>query len=174
MAFSKIIAESMDLTDTYAFTGTVTGAGGNASGFLVTKSADQTISADTWTQVTLDQEIFDTDSVFASNAFTVPSTGNYYMFAHARVNTINSRQNIQIALYKGGSYFSGIMNDRVYANDTGHEIFCHFGGVISLTASDVITLYARAGSNSEVVTGTTNGTPTGIQAYTGFGGFKLG
>ena len=28
MAFSKIIAESMDLTDTYAFTGTVTGAGG--------------------------------------------------------------------------------------------------------------------------------------------------
>ena len=27
MAFSKIIAESMDLTDTYAFTGTVTGAG---------------------------------------------------------------------------------------------------------------------------------------------------
>ena len=28
MAFSKIIAESMDLTDNYAFTGTVTGAGG--------------------------------------------------------------------------------------------------------------------------------------------------
>ena len=28
MAFSKIIAESMDLTDDYAFSGTVTGAGG--------------------------------------------------------------------------------------------------------------------------------------------------
>ena len=28
MPFNKIIAESMDLTDTYAFTGTVTGAGG--------------------------------------------------------------------------------------------------------------------------------------------------
>ena len=29
MAFSKIIAESMDLSDNYAFTGTVTGAGGS-------------------------------------------------------------------------------------------------------------------------------------------------
>jgi hypothetical protein len=29
MPFNKIIAESMDLTDTYAFTGTVTGAGSN-------------------------------------------------------------------------------------------------------------------------------------------------
>ena len=30
MPFNKIIAESMDLTDTYAFTGTVSGAGGGA------------------------------------------------------------------------------------------------------------------------------------------------
>ena len=154
--------------------GTATGFGStNASGFLVTKSADQTISADTWTQVTLDQEIFDTDSVFASNAFTVPSTGNYYIFAHARINSPNARQNVQIALYKGGSFFSGIMNDRVYANDNGHEIFCHFGGVISATASDVITLYARVQDNSEVVAGTSSGTPTGIEAYTGLGAFKL-
>ena len=148
-------------------------AGGNASGFLITKSADQTISANTWTQVTLDQEIFDTDNVFASNAFTVPSTGNYYMFAHARINTINAGKDAQIALYKGGSFFSGIMNDRVHANSDGHEVFMHFGGVISLTASDVITLYARVQDNSEVVAGTSGGTPTGIEAYTGFGGFKL-
>ena len=40
------------------------------------------------------------------------------------------------------SFFSGIMNDRVHANSDGHEVFMHFGGVISLTASDVITLYA--------------------------------
>ena len=154
--------------------GTATGFGStNASGFLVTKSADQTISANTWTQVTLDQEIFDTDSVFASNAFTVPSTGNYYMFAHARINTINAGKDAQIALYKGGSFWSGIMNDRVHANSDGHEVFMHFGGVISATASDVITLYARVQDNSEVVSGATGGTPTGIESYTGFGAFKL-
>ena len=147
--------------------------GTNASGFLVTKSSDQSISGNTWTQITLDQEIFDTDGVFASNAFTVPSTGNYYIFAHARINTPNGGKNVQIALYKGGSYWSGIMNDRVYANDSGHEIFLHFGGVISLTANDVITLYARTQDNAENVTGSSTGTPTGIESYTGMGAFKL-
>ena len=147
--------------------------GKNASGFLVTKSSDQSISGNTWTQVTLDQEIFDTDGVFASNAFTVPSTGNYYIFAHARINTPNGGKNVQLALYKGGSFFSGIMNDRVYANDSGHEIFMHFGGVISLTANDVITLYARSEDNAENVSGSTSGTPTGIESYTGMGAFKL-
>jgi len=152
----------------------VSGIGGtNASGFLVTKSANQSISADTWTHVTLDQEIFDTDSVFASSTFTVPSTGKYYIFAHARVDTINTRENIQLALYKGGSFFSGIFNDRVYANDSGHEIFCHFSGIVSLTASDEIKLYARASSNAESVSGNSVGTPTGIESYTGMGAFKL-
>ena len=147
--------------------------GTNASGFLVTKSANQTISADTWTHVTLDQEIFDTDNVFASSTFTVPSTGNYYIFAHARVNAINAREGVQIALYKGGTWFTGILNDRVYANDSGHEIFLHFGGVVSLTASDEIKLYARAASNDEAVYGASSGTPTGIESYTGMGAFKL-
>ena len=146
-------------------------AGGtNASGFLVTKSANQTISADTWTHVTLDQEIFDTDNVFASSTFTVPSTGNYYIFAHARVNAIDAREGVQIALYKGGTWFTGILNDRVYANDSGHEIFLHFGGVVSLTASDEIKLYARANGNDEVVAGWSS---PALDAYTGMGAFKL-
>ena len=38
MAFSKIIADSMDLTDTYAFTGTVTGAGEKTNLILRLKS----------------------------------------------------------------------------------------------------------------------------------------
>jgi len=103
----------------------------------------------------------------------VPSTGKYYIFAHARVDTINTRENIQLALYKGGSFFSGIFNDRVYANDSGHEIFCHFSGIVSLTASDEIKLYARASSNAESVSGNSGGTPTGIESYTGMGAFKL-
>jgi hypothetical protein len=147
--------------------------GKNVSGFLVTKSSNQSISGNTWTQVTLDQEIFDTDGVFASNAFTVPSTGNYYIFAHARIDSPNAGKDAQIALYKGGSFFSGIMNDRVHANSDGHEVFMHFGGVISLTANDVITLYARVEENSENVSGATGGTPTGIESYTGMGAFKL-
>jgi len=153
---------------------TFASAGGtNASGFLVTKSSNQAISADTWTHITLDQEIFDTDSVFASSTFTVPSTGKYYIFAHARIDTINARENIQLALYKGGSFYSGIFNSRDYANDSGHEMFSHFSGITSLTANDEIKLYARASSNAESVSGSTSGTPTGIESYTGMGAFKL-
>ena len=153
---------------------TFAAAGGtNASGFLVTKSSNQAISADTWTHITLDQEIFDTDSVFASSTFTVPSTGKYYIFAHARIDTINGRENIQLALYKGGSFYSGIFNSRDYANDSGHEMFSHFSGITSLTANDEIKLYARASSNAESVSGSSSGTPTGIESYTGMGAFKL-
>ena len=44
MAITKIQSESLNLADTYAFTGTVTGAGeSNKPYFLATLSGDQTI-----------------------------------------------------------------------------------------------------------------------------------
>ena len=62
MAITKIQSESLNLSDTYAFTGTVTGAGGvNTPRFLALKSnlTNQTISDATGTQVTFDVEVFD-------------------------------------------------------------------------------------------------------------------
>ena len=45
MAITKIQSESMNLADTYAFTGTVTGASGvNTPAFYATMSGDQTLT----------------------------------------------------------------------------------------------------------------------------------
>ena len=58
MAITKIQSESLNLSDTYDFTGTVTGAGGNMTPvFSARRSADTSISDATNTKVTFDTEI---------------------------------------------------------------------------------------------------------------------
>ena len=75
MAFSKIIAESMDLTDAYNFTGTLqqngAGIGGvNTPAFFSHSDGTQgSVSDATWTKADLETEIFDTDNAFASSKF---------------------------------------------------------------------------------------------------------
>ena len=107
MAFSKIIAESMDLTDTYAFTGTVTGAGeSNTPHFLVKKTSSQTINDNSTTKVTWDSEIIDSDSAFASDKFTVPSGKAGKYFFQAQVMDYDAAAQLQartIHIYKNGS-----------------------------------------------------------------------
>jgi hypothetical protein len=60
MAITKIQSESLNLSDNYDFTGTVTGAGGvNTPAFLAFRSgANQTISASTETVVQFNSENF--------------------------------------------------------------------------------------------------------------------
>jgi hypothetical protein len=173
MAFSKIIAESMDLADTYAFTGTVTGAGGvNSAQFWVTKSSSQTVSANTWTKITLEQEMFDPDNVFGSNKFTAPSDGYYQLFGNCRWDSPNTNENAQLAFYKNGAWYSGSTNDREFS-PSGAEMFLRLSNVIYLAQNDYIELYGRPGGNNENVSGTTNGTPTGVESFTSMSGYKL-
>ena len=62
MAITKIQSESLNLADTYDFTGSVTGAGeSNASCFLATGgNSNQTVTNNAYTKVEYNQEIFDT------------------------------------------------------------------------------------------------------------------
>ena len=62
---------------------TQTGVGGAMTpAFHAYNNADQNISASTLTQVIFNTEIYDTDSAFASNQFTVPSGkgGKYFVY----------------------------------------------------------------------------------------------
>jgi hypothetical protein len=54
----------------------------NTPNCLVYLSGSQTISDDTITKITFDTEVYDSDSAFASNKFTVPSgaAGKYGIF----------------------------------------------------------------------------------------------
>ena len=82
MALSKIQAESMNLADTFAFTGTVSGAGGiNTPYFWAKKTSAQTLTRNVTTEITgFTTNEIDSDSAFDGNAFTVPSgeAGKYY------------------------------------------------------------------------------------------------
>ena len=86
MALSKIQAESMNLADTYAFSGTVSGtsvAGSNAFSAKGNSGAWTTYSTGSFIPFDDDSghDSFDTDSVYNTSTykFTAPATG-VYMF----------------------------------------------------------------------------------------------
>jgi len=147
-------------------------AGGNNKPiFYVSLSANQSISASTWTKINLDQEVFDADNVFASNKFTVPSAGKYLFISSIRCDSPNSGENFQSALYKNGSYFSGPSNAREYAQGSQHEIILKCSVILSLAQNDYIELYARVAGANETISGTT--ASSGEESYTSLQGFKL-
>ena len=87
MAITKIQSESLNLSDTYDFTGTVTGAGGITQADVWRINSDQSISASTHTTFGSNWERADdpTNAYIgsgmsqSSGTFTFPATGIYYI-----------------------------------------------------------------------------------------------
>ena len=85
MAITKIQSESLNLADTYAFTGTVTGAGGTQTPnfFAYRSGSNFSLPNTTYTKVIFNSEKFDTASAYdtSSGLFTVPSGqgGKYFL-----------------------------------------------------------------------------------------------
>ena len=171
MAIDKIQSESINLTDDFAFTGTVTGAGvSNKPAWLVTKNANQSISSDTNTVLTWQTEIIDTNSAFASNKFTVPSGegGAYFLTAQIRFNDMVNTDEAQLAFKKNGAYEfnDGNQNNYIVANmkqGANGSIFYAHQAIVNLSASNYI----------EVAVFTNGGTRVINATYTRFGGYKL-
>jgi hypothetical protein len=119
MAIDKIQSESINLADNFAFTGTVTGAGGkNTPAFMAVKtgSSNQTFST-TFTKITFDSELYDTDSNFASNRFT-PTTAGKYLITY-QVKFKGNGENFEDAyanIYKNGSELANYSKDMQFAN----------------------------------------------------------
>ncbi len=92
MAITKIQSESMNLADTYAFTGTVTGAGeANTPAWFANKTDTTSVANTTNVKATFNVEIVDTDSAFASSTFTAPVTGDYLLHFQLKLNFIIRR-----------------------------------------------------------------------------------
>ena len=145
MAIDKIQSESINLADTFAFTGTVSGAGGvNTPMVSVDKTGSgQSISASTHTKVTLNTERVDSNSAFTSNTFTVPSgqAGKYFLIACARMDSLNGSTEygqIQIANSdRSTQYATGLQSGKTgygFENVSTQTIR-------SLSAGDTISLY---------------------------------
>ena len=110
MAITKIQSESLNLADTYDFTGTVTGAGGvNTPAFLAIRSSNQGNVADnTWTKIQFNTEKFDTDGTYDNTTnyrFTPAVAGKYKLFAqvggYGQAGGIAN--SIAIRIYKNGT-----------------------------------------------------------------------
>ena len=144
-------------------------AGGNTPAFHVTLGSNQTsLSDDSWTKITLDTEIYDSDGTFASNKWTPASAAKYFVYGvGTSFGAGDGMLDNSIALYKNGSGFmygyEGGQSNQVSTNDPQTRMVA---GIFDLDADDYIELYTRIDVASS--TGT-------VQAdYTFMGGFKVG
>jgi hypothetical protein len=80
-----------------------TNVAGNGPAFSAYQSSSQSISATTATKITLDAEIFDTNSNFASSRFTPTVAGYYHCSGGVMLSTVNTTQWVQISMYKNGA-----------------------------------------------------------------------
>ena len=146
----------------------VSGIGGdNTPAFAAFQSSGQNIDSGTTTIVTLDTEIFDTDSAFASNKFTVPSGegGKYYVSAAIRADASwAATGQFNVMVFVGGTTDNGLFASYNIAASNGNG--GAVSGILDLPAGEEITmrLYHNEGGTE------------GLQAgryCTVFSGYKL-
>ena len=116
MALSKLAANSFDLTDNYALTGTVTGANSTQKLFLIKNidaSSDSTISF-----------------VNGSNSVVLDNTYKTYLFKFINIHPASNEQNFTVGFRDGGSdydavktttYFEAIHNEGDSATNLAYQ-----------------------------------------------------
>jgi hypothetical protein len=172
MAITKIQSESMNLADTYAFTGTVTGAGGvNTPAFRAFLNSNKTMSDATTTKVdTFGSEDFDTDNNFASNRFTPTTAGKYFVFVQLAFTNTTDADVMYYAesyIYKNGSQLVKNTLDPKNSNPSNQAILYNATVVDMNGSSDYLEVYANSGvaSGAPKIGNGTN------QSY--FGAYKI-
>ena len=97
MAITKLQAEALNLADTYAFTGTVTGAGqNNAPYFHARTNADHSVGyTGNYTKIQLNTDILDSANAFDTSnyRFTPQTAGKYFVIGQIYFETTSSSNN---------------------------------------------------------------------------------
>ena len=133
---------------TIANAGTATGFGtSNTPAFSAIKTSSQTLSHNTATKVTFDTELYDSDSAFSSDRFTVPSgkAGKYMIGSLAKPNASGDLSEHIVYLYVNGAFNTA--NKSVYAqfnksNQTTYTLTTQFNLVLDLAAGDYCEVYS--------------------------------
>ena len=123
----------------------------NTPSFFAYAGANQTITNNTWTKVSINTEDLDTDSTYdhSTNYRFTPAVAGKYLFNFG-ANIFTSSQTdinyIQVAVYKNGSSHVFMYNDyqasRVYGSQTNGSC------TITSDTDDYFELYARCQTNS--------------------------
>jgi len=132
--------------------------------FAVRKTdGNQSYSQNTFTKVTFNDELLDTNSAFASDKFTVPSgeAGTYLFNVAIRMGAISADSEMKIVFYLNGSQSFTLIN---YITDESENPI--FGGVqaMDLSVGDYIEVYGK----------TNGGAGNFLDNECQFTGFKLG
>lgn len=160
MTLIKARSRGINLADTFAFTGTVSGAGGIAgtNAFRASMSSNQaSVTNNTWTKVSFNTDVFDADGVFdtSNNRFVAPQAGKYmfmgkmYIFPNAQ-----NGPNYYTRFYKNGSAGSkevvviGLGSSDNYLA----EVSIMNTTILDLAQNDYVELYARFKAGSGTIT----------------------
>ena len=106
MAIDKIQSESINLADNFAFTGTVSGAGGdNKPAFYAYASSGTACSSGADTKIIFQTEIYDTDGKYdtSNGRFTPTVAGKYFVAAQIMLVSAQDGANYQCIIKKNGS-----------------------------------------------------------------------
>jgi len=155
MAITKIQSESLNLNDTYDFTGTVTGAGeSNTPYFFAGKSGDQTISDATWTKIQMNSEVLDSASAYDPSThyrFTPQTAGKYLVYVNLSIYTTGGTTDLkanQCLIYKNGSNISNSRGATGYMGNPGQFGNVSTAAVVTMNgSSDYLEAYGYGDSN---------------------------
>jgi|11_taG_2_1085331.scaffolds.fasta_scaffold86447_2 hypothetical protein len=147
--------------------GTQTGFGGtNTPAFSVRLNSAQNIANSTFVKIAFDAELFDTDSAFASNKFTVPSgEGGNYFFNYG----------IQYLAYNANR---GISSFRKNGTEIQTSEISPLTSSTNPTITGALSLNLSAGDYVEVFVYQNSGSAQDIRGssselFTYFGGYKI-
>jgi len=152
MAITKIQSESLNLADTYDFTGTVTGTPGNTPAFHAYLSSTVEVANNVATKLAANTEVLDTNNCYDNSTnyrFTPTVAGKYYVYASLCGSTSDYKLYFSIPkIYKNGSEIANISNTfgdgAVYAVDSfvavvadmnGSSDYLEFFGIVDIHAN---------------------------------------
>jgi hypothetical protein len=92
--------------------------------------------------VTFSAEVFDVGSNFASNTFTAPVTGKYFISCSLRIDNFDSASNYMVLEIKmSNRSFTEIVDKRQTNGDTEYNSF-HISGLADMDANDTAYIIA--------------------------------
>ena len=159
MAITKIQSESLNLSDNYDFTGTVTGAGESNKPIFRVSGGATSVTDRVNTKLAVSAEAIDTDSCFdlgVNNRFTPNKAGKYFLNGRIDAASGTNTDFYVILFYKNGSsiggaasinrdYNTAVASQIVEANGSTDyfEIYCEqqTGGTISISLSEFSGFY---------------------------------
>jgi len=145
----------------------------NIPAFHVFETTDQTsVTANTWTTVQMDDTLFDTDSGFANDTYTIPTgkAGKYYFYAATRVlssaavnylkrsfvRLLRTRDSTDTSMIQGGI---DIRSNPAYQNSI------KISAILDCQAGDVYKIQGFGDVTSGYVTFANNSTQTYFGAF---------